>query len=107
MARVRRTKLAGICVGLRLRTALLQQEGTDKGMTKTLFGVLVFGLSVTAANAIDMKELAPCRPAAARLCDRSGGMTWSNLLRCGATLAANSSRVGSRCRVVLKRYGQL
>jgi len=76
-------------------------------MTKTLLGVLVFGLSITAANAVDMKDLAPCRPAAARLCDRSGGMTWSNLLRCGATLAANSSRVGSRCRVVLRRYGQL
>jgi hypothetical protein len=72
-----------------------------------LFGVLLFALSITTANAIDMKELAPCRPAAARLCDRSGGMTWSNLLRCGATLAAHSSRVGSRCRAVLKRYGQL
>jgi len=76
-------------------------------MTKTLLGVLVFGLSVTAANALNMKDLAPCRPAAARFCDRSGGMTWSNLLRCGATLAANSSRVGSGCRVVLRRYGQL
>jgi len=54
-----------------------------------------------------MKDLAPCRPAAARFCDRSGGMTWSNLLRCGATLAANSSRVGSGCRIVLRRYGQL
>jgi hypothetical protein len=65
------------------------------------------GLSASAANAIDLAELAPCRPAAARLCDHSGGMTWSNLMRCGATLAAHSWRVGESCRVVLKKYGQL
>jgi len=68
---------------------------------------LLVGLSATAANAIDLAELAPCRPAAARFCDRSGGMTWSNLLRCGATLAAQSWRVNSRCREVLRKYGQL
>jgi hypothetical protein len=59
------------------------------------------------AKAVDLAELAPCRPAAARLCDRSGGMTWSNLLRCGATLAAHSWRVGDQCRAVLRKYGQL
>jgi len=59
------------------------------------------------AQAIDMQDLAPCRPAAARFCERSGGMTWSNLLRCGATLAAHSFRVGDSCREVLRRYGQL
>lgn len=64
-------------------------------------------LSATAANAIDLAELAPCRPAAARYCDRSGGMTWNNLLRCGATLAAQSWHVGDRCRAVLRKYGQL
>ena len=69
--------------------------------------VLLLGLWATGAEAIDMRELAPCKPAAARLCDRSAGMTWSNLLRCGATLAANSARVGNRCRQVLRRYGQL
>jgi hypothetical protein len=63
--------------------------------------------SGTAANAIDLAELAPCKPAAARLCDRSGGMSWSNLLRCGATLAAHSWRVGDSCRAVLRKYGQL
>ena len=68
---------------------------------------LLLGASVTAANAIDLAELAPCRPAAARLCDRSGGMSWNNLLRCGATLAAHSWRVSSDCRAVLKKYGQL
>jgi hypothetical protein len=68
---------------------------------------LFVGLSATAASAVDLAELAPCRPAAARLCDRSGGMTWSNLLQCGATLAAHSWRVGNGCRAVLHRYGQL
>lgn len=76
-------------------------------MSKSLFGILLLGFSVTNANAINMSDLAPCRPAAARLCDRTGGMTWSNLLRCGATLAANRWRVGSGCRDVLRRYGQL
>lgn len=68
---------------------------------------LLVGLSATAANAISLAELAPCRPAAARLCDRTGGMTWDNLARCGATLAAQSWRVSARCRAVLKKYGQM
>jgi hypothetical protein len=68
---------------------------------------LLIGVSTTAANAIDLAELAPCRPAAAKFCDRSGGMTWDNLLRCGATLAAQSWRISSRCRQVLRKYGQL
>jgi hypothetical protein len=68
---------------------------------------LFLAVSATAANAIDLAELAPCRPAAARLCDRSGGMTWNNLLRCGATLAAQSWRISARCRAVLRKYGQL
>ncbi len=65
------------------------------------------GVSATTANAIDLAELAPCRPAAARLCDHSGGMSFGNLLRCGATLAAHSWRVSARCRAVLRKYGQL
>jgi hypothetical protein len=68
---------------------------------------ILVSVSVTSANAIDLAELAPCRPAAAMLCERTGGMTWANLLRCGATLAANSWRVSSRCRAVLHKYGQL
>jgi hypothetical protein len=64
-------------------------------------------LSTTIAGALDMTDLAPCKPAAARFCDRTGGMNWSNLLRCSATLAAHSFRVGNSCRDVLKRYGQL
>jgi hypothetical protein len=68
---------------------------------------VLVGLSATAAGALDLHDLAPCRPAAARYCDRSGGMSFSNLLRCGATLAAHSFRIGSSCRDVLRRYGQL
>jgi len=68
---------------------------------------LLVGLSATAANAIDLAELTPCKPAAARLCDRSRGMSWGNLLQCGATLAAHSWRVGESCRAVLRKYGQL
>jgi hypothetical protein len=80
-------------------------------MKSVLFACLLIGplvaLSDSAANAIDLAELAPCKPAAARMCDRSGGMTWSNLLRCGATLAAHSWRVNNECRAVLRKYGQL
>jgi hypothetical protein len=68
---------------------------------------LLLGTWTTGAGAMDLAELAPCKPAAARFCDRSGGMTWSNLLQCGAILAANSWHVGSSCREVLKKYGQL
>jgi hypothetical protein len=76
-------------------------------MKRTSIVLLLLGLSATGAGAIDMSELAPCRPAAARFCDRSGGMNWTNLFRCGATLAAHSFRVGNDCREVLRRYGQL
>jgi hypothetical protein len=65
------------------------------------------GFSATSASAIDLAELAPCKPAAARFCDRTGGNSWTNLLRCGATLAAQSWRVGNECRAVLRKYGQL
>lgn len=67
----------------------------------------LLGVFATAANAVDLAELAPCRPAAARLCDRSAGLTWNNLMRCGATLAAHSWRVGDECRAVLRKYGQM
>ncbi len=68
---------------------------------------LLLGVWTTSAGAIDLAELTPCKPAAARLCDHSGGMTMSNLLRCGAMLAAHSWRIGSGCRAVLRKYGQL
>ena len=80
-------------------------------MKTAVFACLLIGpllaLSGSVANAIDLAELAPCKPAAARLCDRSGGMSWTNLLLCGATLGAHSWRVGNECRAVLRKYGQL
>jgi hypothetical protein len=76
-------------------------------MKKAIVAMFSLGLSSTIVQALDMHDLAPCEPAAARFCDRSGGMNWSNLLRCGATLAAHSFRIGSSCREVLRRYGQL
>jgi hypothetical protein len=69
--------------------------------------VLFLGLSTTVAGAMSMRDLEPCRPAAERFCDHSGGMTWSNLIRCGATLAEHSFHVSNSCRDVLRRYGQL
>lgn len=74
---------------------------------KIAAAVLLLSVSATAAGALDMHDLAPCRPAAARLCDRSAGMTWDSLLRCGQTLAAHSWRVSTSCRQVLRKYGQL
>lgn len=77
-------------------------------MVKSLLAVLCFGASITAAGAIDYHDLAPCKPAAARYCERPDGeVSMSHLLRCGATLAAISNRVGEPCRAVLRRYGQL
>jgi hypothetical protein len=76
-------------------------------MMKRLLLLTAFvGLSATAADAVDMSALAPCKPAAARYCDRSGS-SMADLLRCGATLAAQSEKVSVRCREVLRRYGQL
>jgi hypothetical protein len=63
--------------------------------------------AVANANAFDIKDLTPCRAAAARLCDRSEGMTMAALWRCGATLASRPHQVSRECREVLKRYGQL
>jgi hypothetical protein len=67
------------------------------------------GVWTTSAGAVDIdfNELVPCRPAAELLCDRSGGMTWNNLLRCGATLAQQSSRLDEGCIAVLVKFGQL
>ena len=83
-------------------------KGPDLMMVKSLVAAALFGGFTTAAAAIDTRALMPCKPAAARYCDRSDiSASMGNLLRCGATLAANSERVGEPCRVVLRRYGQL
>jgi hypothetical protein len=77
-------------------------------MQISLLAVVLLGGLTTAANALDEKELAPCRPAASRYCDRSDtSASMTNLLRCGAALASVSSHVGEPCRAVLRRYGQL
>ena len=77
-------------------------------MLKSLLAASLLGAITTAAGALDAKDLAPCRPAAQRYCDQSDtSATISNLLKCGATLASVSSRVGEGCRAVLRRYGQL
>jgi hypothetical protein len=76
-------------------------------MTRFVAALAFFALAAPAANAVDMAELAPCKPAAARFCDRSNGMTYANLMQCGATLAARSAQVGNGCRAVLRKYGQL
>jgi hypothetical protein len=77
-------------------------------MLKSLLAACLLGAITTAAGAVDIKDLAPCRPAAARFCDQSNtSATITNLLKCGATLASVSSRVGEGCRQVLRRYGQL
>jgi hypothetical protein len=83
------------------------KKGAGQRMKSIIATFLFLSLSGTIAGALDMADLAPCRPAAAKFCDHSGGMTWSNLLRCSATLAAHSFRLGNGCRDVLKRYGQL
>jgi hypothetical protein len=44
-------------------------------MNKLIATFLFLALSSTIADALDLRDLEPCRPAAARFCDRSGGMT--------------------------------
>jgi hypothetical protein len=90
------------------RRVPVNHKNKDLMMVKSLLAALCFGASATAAGALDYHDLAPCKPAAARYCDRADGeVSMSNLLRCGQTLAAISHRVGEPCRVVLRRYGQL
>ena len=68
-------------------------------MVKSLFAVLCLVRHFTAAGAIDVKDLVPCKPAWSRYCDHGdGSVSMTNILRCGATLAAISHRVGEPCR---------
>ncbi|MBM3526687.1 MAG: hypothetical protein FJX62_01220 [Alphaproteobacteria bacterium] len=75
-------------------------------MKGTIVAILLC-TSATVAGAVDMKSLAPCKPAAAKFCDKSKGMTMASLMQCGAILAGLRHRVGSQCREALRRYGQL
>ena len=78
-------------------------------MMKCVFSAVLLGLSMAAAGAndIDIKELAPCKTAAIKYCERVTDASMSNLIRCGATLASKSDEVGSQCRQVLRRYSLL
>jgi len=102
-------KIAGFCAGFRVTQDTPNKNmGTRFDMKIMMVSVcLLLGVWTTSAGAIDLVEFAPCKAAALRFCEHSGAMTWSNLVRCGATLAAHSWRVGSSCRQVLHKYGQL
>jgi hypothetical protein len=67
--------------------------------------LLMVGL--VPAQALDLRDLLPCKAAAIRLCDRSQGLTTAALWKCGATLASRSGEIGRKCMAVLVRYGQL
>ena len=75
-------------------------------MRKSLLAAVVVCLPVAEAGAVDINELLPCKPAAVRYCGKAGS-TMSDLIKCAATLASVSDRIGNQCRGVLKRYGQL
>jgi hypothetical protein len=76
-------------------------------MRTLVAATLLFMAGIATAGAVDLKELMPCKPAAARLCDRSQGVNVAALWKCGATLASRHREVGQRCVEVLIRYGQL
>jgi hypothetical protein len=62
---------------------------------------------IATADALDLRDLTPCRTAAARLCDRSQGIAVAAFWRCGATLAFHRLELGRGCLEVLRRHGQL
>jgi hypothetical protein len=77
-------------------------------MLRTLMSsTLLLFMSIALANAVELKDLMPCKPAAARLCDRSEGISLAALWKCGATLALRRHEIGQPCVEVLRRFGQL
>jgi hypothetical protein len=77
-------------------------------MTRTIaITTLLLATGIGSAGAVELKNLMPCKSAAARLCDTSEGLTVAALWRCGATLASRRHEVGHSCLTVLKKYGQL
>jgi hypothetical protein len=76
-------------------------------MRTSAAAIILFMAGVVTADAVDLKELVPCKLAAVRMCDRSQGMNVAALWKCGATLASRHREVGQRCVEVLIRYGQL
>jgi hypothetical protein len=73
----------------------------------SITAAILFLAWAASADAVDLKDLIPCKAAAVRLCDRSQGLTVAALYKCGATLASRYSEVGRRCQAVLERHGQL
>jgi hypothetical protein len=70
-------------------------------------GTFLLMMGNVTAGALDLKDLMPCRSAAARLCDKSQGMTVDALWKCGATLVTHRHEVGRGCLAVLRKHGQI
>jgi hypothetical protein len=68
---------------------------------------LLFTTAIAPAQALELRELMPCKAAALRICDRSEGLTLAALWKCGAMLASRRHELSARCVQVLDRYGQL
>lgn len=94
-------------------SACLSRAGASRNkigdmMRKTFLAALLLGASATAAGAIDLNDLVPCKRAAVAYCSQyKDAYTTDNMMRCAAILVANSHLVGDQCRQVLRRYGQL
>jgi hypothetical protein len=73
--------------------------------------MLAFSAQVAAADPVDLNnlpaDLAACKPAALRLCDRSQPHNAAALWSCAAVLAARHLEIGRVCISVLRRYGHL
>jgi hypothetical protein len=76
-------------------------------MAKIAAVLMLLMVGLVPAQALDLRDLLPCKAAAIRLCDRSQGLTTAALWKCGATLASRSGEIGRKCMAVLVRYGQL
>jgi hypothetical protein len=87
--------------------ALNQGERNYPMIRLPAVATVLFLTGAVTAEAVDLKELMPCRSAAVRLCDRSQGTDVAALWKCGAMLASRHREVGQRCIDVLVRYGQL
>jgi hypothetical protein len=81
-------------------------EGS-RDLAKTAAVLMLLMVGLVPAQALDLRDLAPCKAVAIRLCDRSQGLTTAALWKCGATLASRSAEVSRKCLAVLVRYGQL
>ena len=86
---------------------VVPRDLASRDLAKTAAVLMLLMVGLVPAQALDLRELAPCKAAAFRLCDRSQGLTTEALWKCGATLASRSGEVGRKCLAVLVRHGQL